>query len=95
MPIFAITLFGMLVSSSVHGYIGVQRAGHRIEHVIERSPAEKAGLKVGDKVLSVDGKKDASIDGPAYENVELEIKRHDEILHFEIQRVSHLEAYGE
>jgi serine protease Do len=53
------TLFGSKTPSDA--YLGVRRdpdsKDYRIEQVAENSPAEKAGLRVGDVLLAIDGTK--------------------------------------
>lgn len=54
-PIFNI-LFAVLIFTIVY-MVGVPARSSVIENVIEGSPAMKAGLQAGDKILAIDGKK--------------------------------------
>ena len=54
-PVFNI-LFAVLIFTIVF-MVGVPALSSVIENVIEGSPAMKAGLQAGDKILSIDGKK--------------------------------------
>jgi C-terminal processing protease CtpA/Prc len=89
----AILLSALLLGGSTHGYTGINRAGDSVYKVHKNSPADRAGIKVNDKILLIDGHKKGDIDGPAGINVELDIKRGDQMLHFTVPRVPHDEAY--
>lgn len=64
--------------------------------IIENTPAEKAGIKVGDSIISVDGKAFSSfanletfiekLKGEKWTPVAVEVKRGDQNLHFRIRR---------
>jgi C-terminal processing protease CtpA/Prc len=90
---FATLLTALLVASNVHGYTGVQRSGHTVYRVMRGSPAEKAGLRDKDKIVSVDGGPVHQLDGPCGQNVELDINRDGEILHFTVERLPKEEVY--
>lgn len=90
---FATLLTALLVSSTCHGFVGIQRSGDSVYRVIKDSPAEKAGVKANDKIISVDGGPVGQLDGPAGVNVEIDIKRKGEILHFSIERLPKDQVY--
>jgi len=66
-----------------------------VVEVIDNSPAEKAGIKPGDKIVKVDDKDITSVSldtvqsmirGPENTNVKLTIKRNEKIMNFDIVR---------
>ncbi|MFN4219369.1 MAG: S41 family peptidase [bacterium] len=73
-----------------------------VVEIIDDSPAEKAGIKPGDKIIKVDDKdvRDISLDvvqsmirGPENTNVKLTIKRDDKILEFNlIRKMIHIKS---
>ena len=75
-----------------YGYIGIHYSGRLIHKVFPNSPAERAGILKGDRFTNKD--MDA-IDGPAYEEVEVDIDRHGQQLVFYMIRVPHKEAFNE
>lgn len=52
------------------------------------SPAEKAGLKKDDRIVSVDGDEDGEIPGPVDTPVIVVVKRNSEYITFVLERVS-------
>jgi predicted metalloprotease with PDZ domain len=72
-------------SGDLNGRIGIRwhpHRGNKIEKVCPHSPAEMAGLKVGDRILNCD-----HVNGPAYSEIELTIQRENAVLHFVVLRV--------
>ena len=83
------TLQGIV--SNKDGRIGIREDWERVITVIHKdSPAEKAGLKVGDKVIEVDGHKgDYPITGPVGGTVEVVVTDSTKLKRvYHIKRVS-------
>lgn len=72
-PVYSRTLEGGV--SNQRGFIGVRTYERTIERVYIDSPAWRALLKKGDKILEVDGDKYNQIIGEPYSEVHLLIKR--------------------
>jgi C-terminal processing protease CtpA/Prc len=68
------------------GRIGIKYdpARHRIVTVFKHTPAEEAGLRVGDIVLHVDA---SDITGPSYTKVHLTLRRGTRIFTVELERI--------
>ncbi len=90
---FLTLLTALLVTTNVKGFTGIQRDGSSVYSVAKHSPAAAAGIKVNDKILKIDGADKGELIGPAGVNVELDVQRGDELLHFSVPRVPHEEAY--
>lgn len=89
------------IASGVHirkdGMIGIREDWNRvITRIHPGSPAQLAGLKIGDRVVTVDGVKSKEIIGPVGGSVLLEIERDGEIIQRRIIRVpkSEIKPYG-
>lgn len=75
--------------SNTKGRIGIREDwDRRITRIYNLSPAAKAGLKIGDKIVMVDGRKGAEIVGPPEEIVHIRIQRENTFLSFDIERVA-------
>jgi Do/DeqQ family serine protease len=48
------------MTPEVQGYFGLDRPGALVRQVIEKSPCDRAGLKAGDIIVSIEGKEAAS-----------------------------------
>ena len=90
-----ILLTAALASTNTHGYVGVQTAGHSIHYVSKVGPAYKAGIRSGDRVLLINGRKKGEIDGTVGVPVRLFIKHGKTAFEVEIERVTHSEAFGD
>ena len=87
--------FNFLLTIAIFSYfimsVGLPSAEPVAGKIVKNSAAEAAGLQVGDRVLSIDGKKVYSFnDIPRYiltnlgEEVDLEIKREEKIFHINL-----------
>ena len=73
--------------SNETGKIGIRTDWDRvIAKCYHGCPAYYAGLRVGDKIISVDGIKKKEIAGPAHESVTIEVLRDSKKLIFKIER---------
>jgi len=73
--------------SNESGKIGIRTDWDRvIVKCYHGCPAYYAGLRIGDKILLVDGTKNKEISGPAHEVVTLVVLRDDKKLEFKIER---------
>lgn len=90
-PAVGITLEGGVVKSTGEGRVGIKinYSSGFIEEVYRHSPAKLAGVRYGDKVLLVDGKKNYCdhIHGEPGTYVHLQILRKKEIVEFNLERV--------
>lgn len=70
---------------------GVDCAYNQVRYVLDASPAQESGLKIGDEIVSVDGKPFAgqlSFEGKEKQKVQLQIKRQGQELMLQITPVS-------
>jgi len=73
--------------SNESGKIGIRTDWDRvIVKCYHGCPAYYAGLRIGDKILLVDGLKSKEISGPAHETVKLLVLRNDKQLEFTVER---------
>jgi regulator of sigma E protease len=56
-------LLSIVIFAIWYGSFGIPRTQPRVDEVVAGSPAEKAGLKAGDVVLTIDGQKIESFEG--------------------------------
>jgi len=76
---------GLTVNVSVEGYFSPKLSEVEVTDVLPSSPAELAGIKVGQKILSIDG---CRVPGcPAYEAKELMNKKPGETLSLLVSNV--------
>lgn len=78
--------------SNERGLIGVRTCDRKVERVYLDSPAWRAGVKAGDKIVLVDGNARSEIIGEPFQTVQLCIHRRDkqgllEVLNLEMERV--------
>lgn len=92
--LFIPAVYGYTVRGGVsneRGLIGVRTCDRKVERVYLDSPAWRAGVKVGDKIVLVDGSIRAEIIGEPFQTVQLCIHRRVkgllETLNLEIERV--------
>lgn len=83
----ATLLFGQVVHDNRFGRIGIRwhpGKGHKIEKVCHNSPADIAGLLVGDIISDYD---DDHVYGEPYTEVNLTINRNGQVLYFRVLRI--------
>lgn len=74
--------------SNEQGRIGIRTDWDRkIVRMAPESPAEKAGLQLKDKILTVDGDRKGEIVGPAYGTVRLKVQRGETIFTVDVKRL--------
>jgi C-terminal processing protease CtpA/Prc len=92
--LFYLSLFCSLPLYSLEGHcsnesgkIGIRTDWDRvIVKCYHGCPAYYAGLRIGDKILLVDGTKNKEISGPAHEVVTLVVLRDNKELEFKVER---------
>lgn len=80
------------VVSNNKGGIGIRTDwDHKVTRVYLDSPAEKAGIEVGDKILLVDGKKHGTTRGTPHTVANVVVQRGDGLMEFNVERVPAVE----
>jgi C-terminal processing protease CtpA/Prc len=80
--------------SNAEGHIGVRVSSTGgVNYIHPDSPADKAGIRVRDQIVTVNGRKHAKDDitGPPGTTVKLEIQRGKETLTFIVERIDYRE----